>query len=129
VQDQIHDAKVESPLRAAAPRLPLPWWHLVGRMRPPARLVPDCAAACGEAPWYRGAARERPRVPGDALLRLPFLKGNAMSNKAHLRPHKRPQQGSRNRAAALLLALLFVALVALAVVMVSSGHVIPAGVR
>ncbi|MGH3290936.1 MAG: hypothetical protein ACRDP7_03940 [Trebonia sp.] len=52
-----------------------------------------------------------------------------MSNKAHLRPHKRQQQGSRNRVAGLLLVLLFFALIALAVVMVSSGHVIPPGVR
>jgi uncharacterized BrkB/YihY/UPF0761 family membrane protein len=67
-----------------------------------------------------------------ALLssRSPFLKGNAMSNKAHLRPHKRQQQGSRNRTvAALLMVLLFLALLALSVVMVSSGHVIPPGVR
>jgi hypothetical protein len=75
----------------------------------------------------RGSGRGFPALP---LSRLPFLKGNAMSNKAHLRPHKRQQQGSRNRVAALLLALLvFLALVALAVVMVSSGHVIPPGVR
>ena len=52
-----------------------------------------------------------------------------MSNKAHLRPHKRQQQGNRNRVAALLLVLLFIALLALSVVMISSGHVISPGVR
>ena len=61
--------------------------------------------------------------------RLPFLKGNAMSNKTHLRPRKRQQQASRNRVAGLLLALLFLALVVLAVAMVSSGHGVPPGVR
>ena len=51
-----------------------------------------------------------------------------MSNKAHLRPHKR-QQTSPNYVVALLLALLFLLLLALAVAMVSSGHGIPPGVR
>jgi hypothetical protein len=77
-----------------------------------------------EVPY--GSGRGFPALPSS---RLPFLKGNAMSSKAHLRPHKRQQQGSRNRVTALLLVLLFFALVALAVVMVSSGHVIPPGVR
>jgi hypothetical protein len=52
-----------------------------------------------------------------------------MSSKAHLRPHKRQQKGSRNYVVALLLALLFLVLLALAVAMVSSGHGIPPGVR
>jgi hypothetical protein len=62
---------------------------------------------------------------------LPFTvpEGDEMSNKAHLRPHKRQQQGSRNYVVALLLALLFLVLLALAVAMVSSGHGIPPGVR
>jgi hypothetical protein len=52
-----------------------------------------------------------------------------MSSKAHLRPHKRQQQGSRKYVVALLLALLFLVLLVLAVAMVSSGHGIPPGVR
>jgi preprotein translocase subunit SecG len=52
-----------------------------------------------------------------------------MSNKAHLRPHKRPQQGGMNRMTALLMALLFIVLVVVAVAMVSSGHGVPPGVR
>ena len=55
--------------------------------------------------------------------------GDAMSSKAHLRPHKRQQRGRRNYVVALLLALLFLVLVAVAVAMVSSGHGIPPGVR
>jgi hypothetical protein len=53
-----------------------------------------------------------------------------MSNKAHLRPHQRQQQqGSRNVVIGLLVALLFLALIFLAVAMVSSGHGVPPGVR
>ena len=52
-----------------------------------------------------------------------------MSNKPHLRPHKLPPPRSRTRITALLLVLLFIALLALSVLMVSSGHVIPPGVR
>jgi hypothetical protein len=53
-----------------------------------------------------------------------------MSNKAHLRPHKQQQPHSRYRALiGLLMVLLFVALLVLAVAMVSSGHGIPPGVR
>jgi hypothetical protein len=92
--------------------------------------MPDCAAARGEAPWNRGAAREWPRVPGVALPPVyRCLKGNAMSSKAHLRAQKRQQRGSRNYVVALLLALLFLLLLVLAVAMVSSGHGIPPGVR
>jgi hypothetical protein len=52
-----------------------------------------------------------------------------MSSKAHLRPRKRQQRGSRNYVVAALLALLFLVLLVLAVAMVSSGHGIPPGVR
>ena len=51
-----------------------------------------------------------------------------MSNKPHLRPHKQQQSGL-NRTTALLLVLLFVALLVVAVAMVSSGHGVPPGVR
>lgn len=74
----------------------------------------------------RESGRGFPALPSS---RLPFLKGNAMSSKAHLRPHKRQRQAARSRMTALLLLLLFIVLVALAVLMVSSGHVVPPGVR
>jgi hypothetical protein len=48
-----------------------------------------------------------------------------MSNKAHLRPHRKKRQASR--ATGLLLVVLFIALVALATAMVASGHAMPAG--
>ena len=48
-----------------------------------------------------------------------------MSNKAHLRPHRKKRQASR--ATGLLLVILFIALVALATAMVASGHAMPAG--
>ena len=100
--------------------------------------MPDCAVrialyglrwGLGEGHHGPEAAQERPRVPGAALVPFAVPKGNEMSNKAHLRPHKRQQQGNRNRLTALLLVLLFIALLALSVLMVSSGHVIPPGVR
>jgi len=54
--------------------------------------------------------------------------GNTMSNKAHLRPHKQPQRQSRV-VVALLVVLVFLALIVLAVAMVMSGHGVPPGVR
>jgi hypothetical protein len=48
-----------------------------------------------------------------------------MSNKAHLRPHRKKRQASR--ATALILVTLFIALVALATAMAASGHSLPAG--
>jgi hypothetical protein len=51
-----------------------------------------------------------------------------MSNKAHLRPHKQPQRQSRV-VVALLVVLVFLALIVLAVAMVMSGHGVPPGVR
>jgi hypothetical protein len=48
-----------------------------------------------------------------------------MSNKAHLRPHRKKRQASRTTG--LLLVILFLALVALATAMVASGHAMPAG--
>ena len=48
-----------------------------------------------------------------------------MGNKAHLRPHRKKRQASRTTG--LLLVILFIALVALAVAMVASGHALPAG--
>ena len=48
-----------------------------------------------------------------------------MSNKAHLRPHRKKRQA--NRTTGLLLLILFAALVALATAMVASGHALPAG--
>ena len=80
-------------------------------------MVPRCRA---------GVAAGSRRCPP-----LPFTvpEGDAMSSKAHLRPRKRQQQGSRNYVVALLLVLLFLVLLVLAVAMVSSGHGIPPGVR
>ena len=48
-----------------------------------------------------------------------------MSNKAHLRPHRKKRQASRTTG--LLLVILFAALVALATAMAASGHALPAG--
>ena len=48
-----------------------------------------------------------------------------MGNKAHLRPHRKKRQASLTTG--LLLVILFIALVALAVAMVASGHALPAG--
>jgi hypothetical protein len=48
-----------------------------------------------------------------------------MSNKAHLRPHRKKRQASRTTG--LLLVILFVALFALATAMAASGHAMPAG--
>ena len=48
-----------------------------------------------------------------------------MSNKAHLRPHRKKRQASRTNA--LILLIFFAALVALATAMVASGHALPAG--
>ena len=48
-----------------------------------------------------------------------------MSNKAHLRPHRKKRQASRTTG--LLLLIFFAALVALATAMVASGHALPAG--
>ena len=48
-----------------------------------------------------------------------------MSNKAHLRPHRKKRQASRTTG--LLLLILFAALVALATAMAASGHALPAG--
>ena len=48
-----------------------------------------------------------------------------MSNKAHLRPHRKKRQASL--ATGLLLVIVFIALVALATAMVASGHAMPAG--
>jgi hypothetical protein len=48
-----------------------------------------------------------------------------MSNKAHLRPHRKKRQASRTTG--LLLVIGFIALVALATAMVASGHAMPAG--
>jgi len=55
-----------------------------------------------------------------------------VSNKTHLRHSKWLQQQQRRRTRAvtsLLLVLAFVALLVLAVAMVSSGHGVPPGVR
>jgi hypothetical protein len=73
---------------------------------------------------------ERPWAPGAALLHFRSRKGNAMSNKPHLRPHKQLQrQSGWNRMTAVLMALLFIVLIIVAVAMVSSGHGVPPGVR
>ena len=48
-----------------------------------------------------------------------------MSNKAHLRPHRKKRQASRTNA--LILLIFFAALVALATAMVASGHALPTG--
>jgi hypothetical protein len=48
-----------------------------------------------------------------------------MSNKAHLRPHRKKRQASRTTG--LLLVIGLIALVALATAMVASGHALPAG--
>jgi hypothetical protein len=48
-----------------------------------------------------------------------------VGNKAHLRPHRKKRQASLTTG--LLLVILFIALVALAVAMVASGHALPAG--
>jgi len=48
-----------------------------------------------------------------------------MSNKAHLRPHRKKRQASP--ATGLLLVILLIGLVALATAMVASGHAMPAG--
>ena len=48
-----------------------------------------------------------------------------MSNKAHLRPHRKQRQA--NRTTGLLLVILFIGLVVLATAMVASGHAMPAG--
>ena len=48
-----------------------------------------------------------------------------MSNKPHLRPHKKRRQASRN--VRLLVAILFLAIFALAVALAVSGRYVPAG--
>jgi hypothetical protein len=48
-----------------------------------------------------------------------------VGNKAHLRPHRKKRQASLTTG--LLLVIVFIALVALAVAMVASGHALPAG--
>jgi hypothetical protein len=48
-----------------------------------------------------------------------------MSNKAHLRPHRKKRQASRT--SGLILVVLFVALVVLATAMAASGHAMPHG--
>jgi hypothetical protein len=66
-------------------------------------------------------------VPGQSstIGSLPFHGRNVMSNKAHLRPHRKKRQASRTTG--LLLVIVFVALVALATAMAASGHAMPAG--
>jgi len=56
---------------------------------------------------------------------LPFHERNVMSNKPHLRPHRKKRQASRTTR--LLVAIFFLTLLALVTTLAATGHVQPHG--
>jgi hypothetical protein len=53
---------------------------------------------------------------------LPFRERNMMSNKPHLRPHQKKRQASK--ATRLVMAILIVAILALAIALEATGHIV-----